>query len=58
VTIKGLNAQVTLAGPDSEFEGLDPVKVLLARELAGSGDVTVVLMAQGATANPVHISIK
>jgi uncharacterized protein (TIGR03437 family) len=58
VTMKGLNAQVTSAGSDSDFDGLDQVKVLLPRELAGSGDVTVVLTAQGATANPVHISIK
>jgi uncharacterized protein (TIGR03437 family) len=58
VTIKGLNAPVTSAGTDSDFDGLDQVKVLLPTELAGSGDVTVVLTAQGVTANPVHISIK
>jgi uncharacterized protein (TIGR03437 family) len=58
VTIKGLDAQVTYAGPQPDFAGLDQVNVLLPRDLAGSGDVTLVLTAAGATANPVHFIIK
>ena len=58
VTVKGLAAPVTYAGPQPQFAGLDQVNVLLPKALAGSGDVIVLLTAQGADANPVHLSIR
>lgn len=58
VDIRGLNAPVSYAGPQGEFDGLDQINVLLPMALAGAGDVNVELTAAGIAANTVHISIK
>jgi uncharacterized protein (TIGR03437 family) len=58
ITIGGQKAQVSFAGPQGAFAGLDQVNVLVPRSLAGSGSVNVVLTASGQTANTVNISVQ
>jgi len=58
MTIGGQNAQVSFAGDQGAFAGLDQVNVLLPRSLAGRGSVNIVLTASGQTANTVNISIQ
>ncbi len=49
---------VTYAGPQGQYGGLDQVNVLLPRELAGRGTVTLSLTAGGKSANPVTVRIQ
>lgn len=58
MTIGGQNAQVSFAGDQGAFAGLDQVNVLLPRSLAGKGSVNIVLTASGQTANTVNISVQ
>ena len=58
MTIGGQNAQVSFAGPQGAFAGLDQVNVLLPRSLAGSGTVNLVLSASGQSANTVNVSVQ
>lgn len=51
-------AQVTFAGSQGSFVGLDQINVLLPRTLIGRGDVDVVLTVDGQVANTVRINIK
>jgi uncharacterized protein (TIGR03437 family) len=53
MTIGGQNAQVSFAGPQGAFAGLDQVNVLVPRSLAGSGSVSIVLTASRQNANTV-----
>ena len=54
----GAAAPVVGAAPQPDYVGLDQVNVLLPRALAGKGEVTVVVTADGKTANPVSIVIR
>lgn len=54
----GLNAQVTFAGAQDGFAGLDQINVQLPRGLAGRGEVDVALTVDGQAANVVKIGIK
>jgi uncharacterized protein (TIGR03437 family) len=56
--IGGENAQVSYAGAQSEFIGLDQVNALLPRSLAGRGEVDVNLTVDGKAANLVRINIR
>jgi uncharacterized protein (TIGR03437 family) len=58
VTIHGISAVVTYAGPEEVIAALDQVNVLLPVQLAGSGTVNVVLTAAGVAANVVNIVIQ
>lgn len=58
VTINGVPATVTYAGPAGNYTGLDQVNVLLPAKLSGAGYVSVQLMVEGAPANPVQVSIQ
>ena len=58
VTVNGVSAVVTYAGPQGSFAGLDQVNLVLPASLAGKGNVSVVLTAAGIQANPVQITIK
>jgi uncharacterized protein (TIGR03437 family) len=58
VTIGGQEAQVSFAGDQGSFAGLDQVNVLIPRSLAGSGTVNIVLTASGQRANTVNISVQ
>ncbi len=56
--IGGVAAQVSFAGAQENFVGLDQVNVLIPRSLVGRGEVDVVLTVDGKTANAVRVSIK
>lgn len=56
-TVGGENSEVSYAGAQSDFVGLDQINVRLARSLAGRGEVDVVLSADGRTSNTVRINI-
>ncbi len=58
MTIGGQNAQVSFAGPQGAFAGLDQANVLVPRSLAGSGSVKLFLTALEQTANTVNISVQ
>jgi uncharacterized protein (TIGR03437 family) len=58
VTVDGVAASVAYAGPQGTFTGLDQANVLLPASLAGKGNVTVQLKANGMAANPVNITIQ
>jgi uncharacterized protein (TIGR03437 family) len=58
VRINGIMAPVTYAGPQPGFIGLDQVNVLLPRQLAGSGQAGIVLIAGGRLANTTYVHFK
>lgn len=58
VTIGGVPADVTYAGPQGYFVGVDQLNAKLPRSLMGRKDVEVVLTVAGKAANTVKISIK
>jgi uncharacterized protein (TIGR03437 family) len=58
VTIGGVDAKVTYAGPQGGSDGLDQVNVLLPRSLTGRGGVDIMLKVDGRAANTVTVSIK
>jgi uncharacterized protein (TIGR03437 family) len=57
-TIGGQLAEVTYAGPQNEFVGLDQANVSVPRLLIGKGAVDVVLTLDGRNSNPVRIAIR
>jgi len=56
--IGGVSAPVLFAGLQGGFVGLDQVNISLPHCLAGRGEVDVVLIVDGKTANIVRIAIK
>lgn len=58
VTIGGVNATVSYAGPQGSLTGVDQANVLIPRSLAGRGSVDVVLRVDGKVANTVTIQIQ
>jgi len=58
VTIGGVEAPVIYAGAQGGFIGLDQVNVRVPRELAGRGEVDVVMIVDGRAANVTRIGIK
>src|SRR5262249_55237403 len=57
VTLGGENAQVTFAGAQDIFVGLDQVNVLIPRILIGRGEIDLALTVEGQSANTVKIGI-
>jgi uncharacterized protein (TIGR03437 family) len=59
-TIDGTNAQVSFAGPQGIYPGLDQVDVLLPRSLASATPYSVLiqLIAGGQPSNPVRVTIQ
>jgi virginiamycin B lyase len=57
VRIGGVDAQVSFAGAQGGFVGLDQINVSLPRSLAGRGEVDVVLTVDGRIANTVTVKI-
>ncbi len=57
-TVGGSRARVTYAGLQSSYAGLDQINVMIPRELAGRGEVDVVLSVEGKPANTVRVKIK
>ncbi|HEX4947256.1 MAG TPA: choice-of-anchor V domain-containing protein [Blastocatellia bacterium] len=58
VMIGGAAQTVQFAGAQSTFAGLDQINVLLNRNLAGRGNVDVVVTVDGRTANTVTINVQ
>jgi uncharacterized protein (TIGR03437 family) len=58
VTLGGTALQLTYAGAQSTYPGLDQVNVLLDRSLIGEGALTLQLAVDGVAANPVVVSIE
>jgi uncharacterized protein (TIGR03437 family) len=58
VTIGGEVADVLYAGWQLEYEGLDQVNVRLPPNLAGRGDVEVMLEVDGKQANTVTVRVR
>ncbi|MEP7342652.1 MAG: FG-GAP-like repeat-containing protein [Acidobacteriota bacterium] len=56
--VGGADAEVSYAGAQGGFVGLDQVNLRLPNGLAGKGDVEVVITADGKAANPVLVNIK
>jgi uncharacterized protein (TIGR03437 family) len=54
-SINGLTLPAAFAGAQSQFPGLDQVDVLLPANLAGSGQVSVTVTADGLTSNAVSL---
>lgn len=58
VKVGNTNAPVNFAGAQGSLTGLDQLNAFLPKALAGSGEVEVVLTADGQTANVVRVSIR
>ncbi len=57
-TMGGVSADVSFAGAQGDFVGVDQINIAIPRGLAGLGNVEVVLRVDGKTANAVSINIK
>jgi uncharacterized protein (TIGR03437 family) len=57
-TIGGVEAEMTYAGSQNGFVGLDQINLRIPRSRAGRGDVDVVITADGKAANLVRVNIK
>lgn len=57
VKIGGEDAQLTFAGAQGDFAGLDQVNTRIPRSLIGREEIEVVVSIDGHTANPVRINI-
>jgi len=55
VRMGGIDAQVVYAGAQGDYVGLDQLNVRIPRELAGRGEIDLVLNVGGLSANPVRI---
>ncbi len=58
VTLGGVSAEVSFAGSQGNFAGLDQLNVRVPRSLAGRGLVDVVLTVDGKAANVVRVQIR
>ena len=58
VEIGGVNSEVVYAGAQGDFTGLDQINVRIPRTLAGRGEASIALRADGQLANTVTISIR
>ena len=58
VTVAGVNVPVSYAGAQGAMFGVDQVNVEIPRELAGRGEVEVVLTINGKESNTVKVSLK
>ena len=56
--IGGVNHDVVFAGPQGISAGVDQVNILLKRGLAGSGNVNVIVAADGRLANLIQVNFK
>ena len=58
VTVGGEYTEVSFAGPQPDFAGLDQINALLPKSLAGRGEVDVLLTVQAQMANVVRVNVK
>ena len=57
-TVGGVSLPINFAGPQGSLAGLDQVNILLSPALTARGEVDVVLMVDGVTANTVRINFR
>jgi uncharacterized protein (TIGR03437 family) len=57
-SLGGKYAEVSFAGAQGEFAGLDQINVLVPRSLVGGGKMDVLVMVEAQMANPVRVHIK
>jgi uncharacterized protein (TIGR03437 family) len=57
-SIGGTYAEVSHAGPQSDFVGVDQINVLIPRSLIGRGALDVLLTVEAQFANPVRVNIR
>ncbi|MEP6961411.1 MAG: hypothetical protein ABI995_05000, partial [Acidobacteriota bacterium] len=57
-TIGGTPVEVLYAGPQGQFDGLDQVNLRLPRELAGRGEMDVIVTLGDRRANTVRIAVQ
>lgn len=57
-TIGGIAANVTYAGPQGTYSGMDQFNIQIPSSLTGAGSVAVVVTAGGEKSNPVYITIQ
>ncbi|MGE0127490.1 MAG: NF038122 family metalloprotease [Blastocatellales bacterium] len=58
VKIGGVDAEVSYAGSQGGFAGLDQINARIARSLIGRGEIDLVLTVDGRVANTVRVNIK
>jgi uncharacterized protein (TIGR03437 family) len=58
VSVGGTNAEVSYAGPQNDFAGLDQINTELSRSLIGRGEVTINCTVDGKAANALTVTIK
>jgi uncharacterized protein (TIGR03437 family) len=54
----GVDGQVSFAGAQESFAGLDQLNIRLSRQLIGRGEIEALISVDGQTANPVKLWIK
>ena len=57
-TIAGTGAEVSYAGAQGVYSGLDQINILIPPSLAGSGTVNVIITSGGRPSNAVKVAIK
>jgi uncharacterized protein (TIGR03437 family) len=57
-SIGSASADLSYAGAQSQYTGLDQANILIPRRLIGLGDVDVVLRVDAKLANTVTVNIK
>lgn len=57
-SVGGVKADVSYAGPQGEFGGLDQVNILLPASVAGKGRVDVSITAGGRVSNAVNVMVQ
>jgi len=57
-TVGGAYAEVSFAGAQGDFIGVDQINVLLPRNLVGRGEIDILLTVDALMANPARVSIK
>jgi uncharacterized protein (TIGR03437 family) len=57
VWVAGNSVPVLYAGPQPEYDGLDQINVLVPMALSGSGEVDVVIRANGVLSNTGRINV-
>jgi len=56
--VAGQPVPVLYAGAQGQYQGLDQINIRLPRTLAGSGEVSVYLVADGKTSNMVTLRVQ
>ena len=57
-TIGGVTANVTYAGAEGTYPGVDQYNILIPPALAGKGKVDVIVTAGGLPSNTVNVTIQ